>query len=179
MLNDVTFVFPVRVDCGERQANLHTVLCLLIKETDSLFIILEADTKPRLNLSFKEERIKHIFVEDNDPVFHRTKYLNQLLLYAKISIVGLWDTDVIIQISQIHEACNYIREQKVVLSFPYNGRFLTADPIIADAFRKELNYKILLKSYSLYGLFATGGAFLVDRKKYIEVGGENENIYGW
>ena len=178
-LDDVTFVFPVRVDCEERQANLQAVLSILIKETDSQFIILEADQKPKLNLSFKTDRIKSIYIEDKNPVFHRTKYLNQLLLHAQTPIVGLWDTDVILQVSQIKEACNYIRDNQAVMSFPYNGCFLTTNAIIADEFRKKPNYEIFRYAHPLYGNFATGGAFLVDRKKYLEAGGENENFYGW
>jgi predicted glycosyltransferase involved in capsule biosynthesis len=179
ILNDVTFVFPVRVDCMERQANLQTVLHFLIKETDSWFIILEADKEPKLNLPFKTKRIRYIFVEDKDPIFHRTKYLNQLLLHAQTSITGLWDTDVILQISQISEACSYIQNNQAVMSFPYNGRFLTTNSSMADEFRKSLNYTILRNAYPLYGKYATGGAFLVDRNRYLEAGGENENFYGW
>jgi len=179
ILNDVTFVFPVRVDCTERTANLLTVLHLLFNETGSRFIVLEADNEPRLNLPCLEERLIYRYVEDNDPIFHRTKYLNQLLLNAQTPIVGIWDTDVIVQVSQISEACRSIRKKEAVMSFPYNGRFLTANASVSDTFRKELDYQLLLNSYSLYGQFATGGAFLVDRNKYLEAGGENENFYGW
>jgi len=179
MLADVTFVFPIRVDCEERIKNLQTVLSLLIKETNSLFIILEADNVSRLNLPFQNERIRCVYVEDQDPIFHRTKYMNQLLFHADTPIVGLWDTDVIVQVSQIKEATHYLKNNKAVMSFPYDGRFLTVNSHVSDAFRKELNYKLLRYSYSLYGQFATGGAFLVDKNSYLEAGGENENFYGW
>jgi predicted glycosyltransferase involved in capsule biosynthesis len=160
-------------------ANLKTVLFLLFKETNSQFIILEADKEPKVNLTFIKERIHYIYVEDENPIFHRTKYLNQLLRYTKTSIVGLWDTDVILHVSQINEACTYIQQNQAVMSFPYDGRFLTTDSTIADTFRKELDYSLLLNSYPYYGQFATGGAFLVDKNKYLEAGGENEYFYGW
>jgi len=179
MLNDVTFVFPVRVDSKERETNLQTVLQLLVAETDSIFIIMEADKEPKLSLTFNKERIKYIYIEDNDPVFHRTKYLNQLLRYAQTPIVGIWDTDVVVRIVQIDEACEHIRNNHAIMSFPYNGRFLTVNSMASDVFRKEHNYQLLQNSYSMYGKFATGGAFLVDRNKYIKAGGENENFYGW
>lgn len=179
ILNDVTFIFPLRVDCEEREANLNTVLHLLSLDTDAHFIVLEADSEPKLNISYMQERIDYIYVEDKDPVFHRTKYLNQMLKKAHTPIVGLWDTDVVLKLSQIEEACEAIRKNNVVMSFPYDGRFLTTSPDIAEKFRKEPDYEMLSDSYSLYGAFAVGGAFLVDKNKYLQVGGENENIYGW
>ena len=82
----LTIVLPVRIDCRERLDNLKAVLTWIDK-MEYPIILLEADRSPKTNTLI--EAFKHIryhFVEDCQKVFHRTKYINDLLRMAKSKV---------------------------------------------------------------------------------------------
>ena len=105
----LTIIMPVRIDSDERMANLKAVLhnvCGL----GCRVILLEADK----HSAFKDgsemdvetmKFIRHEFVEDSSPVFHRTRYINRLLNEATTEIVAVWDADILIAYHQVYEAC--------------------------------------------------------------------------
>lgn len=177
MIPNISILIPLRVDSQERSDNLNFVVSLLLREPYVDIDILEADAEQRFHPMFDAERVRYRFVEDNDPVFHRTRYLNELLRAARHPIAGIWDTDVIILPVQLQAAVRQIRSGSV-MSFPYDGRFIFLDKEQSKAVCGDLSE--LEKVDTTYRMRpSVGGAFLVDRKKYIEAGGENERFYGW
>lgn len=180
---NVTFVIPVRIDSPERSENLDMVLRQLSHRERASVLILEADVKPLYNLKKEYSNVKYLFVEDHDPVFHRTKYLNWLLRKVETELVGIWDTDVILSDIQIDRALQDICEGKAVMSYPYDGRFYLCTPNESTIYRQEGSIDYLFKlEYSDNSNFVSnsvGGAFLVRKDLYLEAGGENEFFYGW
>lgn len=76
-LSDVTFIIPVRIDSVVRLENL----LLTIKNLESNFVthieIIEASSYNNgLIKSLLSKDICYRFIEDKDPIFHRTKYIN-------------------------------------------------------------------------------------------------------
>ena len=179
----VSFLIPLRIDSEERSQNLDAVLAQLcdIKEAD--IWILEADQKPRYQLKMKSSRIHYLFVEDLNPVFHRTRYLNRLLHETDSDIVGIWDTDVILSQNQIRTALEAIKEGKAIMAFPYDGFFCMLNSKLSNHYRSEPSISLLEDNFkkrsNLWCIYSVGGAFLVNRKQYLQAGGENENFYGW
>ena len=181
MQDKVTFVIPVRIDSLERQRNLDVLLEQLSKRKRTDILILEADISPVYKLKKNYQNVSYRFVKDDHPVFYRTKYLNLLLHEANASIVGVWDTDVMLPDTQIDQAIEDIREGKAVMSFPYDGKFCFCSAIDSFLFRykqdindlKEKELKFVFFPYSV------GGAFLVNKDVYLKAGGENEHFYGW
>lgn len=180
-LKDTTFVIPVRIDSSERETNLDLVLACLCKDTNAEILIMEADTQSRYQVKENTNRIKYYFTEDTDYVFYRTRYLNELIKMATTSIVGIWDTDVIIPVQQIEEAVISIRQGTSRISYPYDGSFWHVDKKAVDNFRKKQDISILYHEINAAttGRPSFGGAFLVDKEIYLQAGGENENFYGW
>lgn len=173
----ISIVIPLRVDSQERSDNLNFVLSLLLQMPFVDVDILEADVEQRFHLIHYDERIRYRFVEDSDPVFHRTRYLNRLLLAARHPVAGIWDTDVIIPSAQLTSAVEQIRLGSV-MSFPYDGRFIFLNEKESLAVREDVS--VLEKMEIFYGgRPSVGGAFLVNRDKYLQAGGENERFYGW
>ena len=115
----VTFVIPVRIDSSERRENLDVVLDQLSKRKRSKIIVLEADNDSKYRVPGNCLNVTYRFVKDDNPIFYRTKYLNELLREADTSIVGIWDTDVIVPNDQIDCSIADIRDGKAVMSFPY------------------------------------------------------------
>lgn len=177
---DVTFIIPIRVDSPERRMNLDVVLELLSQRKHTLIIVLEADAMPRYKLKKKYTNVKYHFVKDDNPIFYRTKYLNQLLREATTEIVGVWDSDVIVPDEQIDSAISDIREGNAIMSFPYDGHFNFCSSEDSIQFRNKRAVELLKEKVHYNFVFhSVGGAFFIHRDFYLNAGGENEHFYGW
>ena len=182
-LRDVTFLLPIRFDSTERFANLSTVLDYIDQHTHTQFIILEAGPIQYGQELEIKENINYIYQQDNDPIFHRTRYNNDLIRMARTPIVAIWDADVLTPINQINDAVEQIRNKQAILSYPYDGIFYELSSKTSAVLRNTKEITPLLNSnenYSpMFGKLSVGGAFFVDREQYIDAGMENENFYGW
>ena len=112
-----------------------------------------------------------------------TFWINRLINLSDTQIVGIWDADAIAPVGQITDAVGRILSGEAVLCFPYDGKFYSCDKITSDLFRKHLNIEIPGKRVPvmnlMHGYHSVGGAFFVNKNKYLAAGGENESIYGW
>lgn len=181
--SELTIVIPVRIDCQERKENLDAVLYSLLRTTNASILILEADTERKYYHREQSNRLDYIFVHDDNPIFHRTHYLNKLLRLSKNNIVGIWDTDVILDAVQIKEAVNAVK-MGITLCYPYDGRFLFLNIEQSNNVRNNvvsfLNDENKESTTSLaMGRPSAGGAFIVNKQRYLQSGGENENFFGW
>jgi len=182
-LTDVTFLVPLRIDSPERMENINTLIKYTFLHFKTNFIVLEADSTPKFNFKYNLEGLLYEFIEDEDEVFHRTKWINRLISLSDTPFIAVWDSDAIAPPEQILDAVIGLRTNEAVLSLPYDGRFYSCDRISCDLFKKLLNIEILLKRISvmklMHGYHSVGGAFIVNKQKYLTAGGENENFYGW
>lgn len=181
--DNITILIPLRVDSKERAANVDALLAMLDQMEKVSVIILEADTILRYKVNEKYKRVKHYFCEDENPIFYRTKYINWLLYLCPTQIAGVWDSDAIVSPDQIIEAAQKIQSGEAVISFPFNGFFYGLSPEQSNRARAVLSYDSIQEDISNYKLMhgrgSVGGAYLVNRNKYLLLGGENEHFYGW
>ncbi len=175
----LTFVFPVRIDSEERRENLRAALHHL-GGLGCRMIVLEADATSALGNERWSDRTDYTFIEDSSPVFHRTRYINELLCMANTDIVAVWDTDALVTYTQIYEA-TYNILQGCTLSFPFNGQIVMLSEQMSTNTRKETNFEYLrhLRLTSFLGRKLCGGAYFVHRLRYLQCGGENEHFTGW
>lgn len=178
-LNDVTALITVRIDSPERKANLLTLIKILSRDYQMSVYILEVDRKQRIQISNNPE-LKYTFVKDEDPIFHRTKYLGQMQQEISTPFFAIWDLDAIVIPSQVFEAVTALRRNKAIMSFPFDGRVNFVDPVLSALFRKTLNYNVLTNLYSnTVCYYSIGALCFLDRIKYLEIGGENLSFSGW
>lgn len=181
--DDVTFIIPVRIDFSERKRNLDVLIDYLHRISTACIRVIEADDTPKYNVKINNTQVVYEFIKDSDPVFHRTKYLNLLLKKSTTQIVGIWDTDVIVPENQINDAIEQIRTNNIVMSFPYDGRFVMVSAEDSSGFPNVCSISDMFDRIHTYllpqGNMSVGGAFLVNRNIYIDAGGENEHFYGW
>lgn len=182
-LSDVTFLVPLRIDSQERKENADTLIKYIFHHLNTSFIVLEADVTRKFYPEQEPEGFQYVFFEDTDEVFHRTRWINLLMSFAKTPFVAVWDADAISPPEQIVEAVKMLREREAVMSFPYDGRFYSCDKVSGYFFKIILDFEILMKRFPfmslMHGYHSVGGAFIVNKKKYMKAGGENENFYGW
>ncbi|SMO70819.1 N-terminal domain of galactosyltransferase [Saccharicrinis carchari] len=181
---ELTIVIPVRIDCKERKENLDIVLFSILETTSAFIIILEADSKRQYFFKEREDRIKYVFIHDDNPILHRTHYLNKLLKMSETDKVGIWDTDVILNAKQIKDGINAINNG-ITLCYPYDGRFLFLGAKQSNQVRYNMTSFLNLTDENTtdvptaLGRPSVGGAFIVNKDRYLQAGGENENFYGW
>ncbi|WP_303010561.1 galactosyltransferase-related protein [uncultured Bacteroides sp.] len=177
MIDSVSIVIPVRIDSVERKENLRYVLWYLLQSPFVHIDIIEADSEQRFHCPL-HNRVRYRFIQDVETVFYRTHFLNQLLINAEYPIVGVWDTDIIVQQKQLVEAIEMI-ENGNVMSFPYNGEFRLLNKDESTLIRNGSKVLSLSSGVLLMRRPSVGGAFLVNKEKYLLAGGENEGFYGW
>jgi hypothetical protein len=181
-LQHITIVIPVRIDSRERRENLDASLDYIFSRMDIKVLLLEADTNQKYVPEPSCGRLQYYFVEDADPVFYRTRYINRLLGMVETPVAGIWDSDVIVPAGQIAEATEKCLEN-AVLCYPFDGRFYAAPSAISELYRKTRRPEVLADNENLHwlmhGRYSVGGAFVVNVEKYLAAGGENEYFYGW
>jgi len=183
-IRDNTFLIPIRTDSIVRIENILLVTQFLIAHFDTNIRVLECALHNNgLLEKLLDKAIQYDFLEDNDPILFRTKYINQMVREAETPFVAIWDTDVIISVDQIINAVELLRNGKADFVYPYEKQFLDTTPIIRKMFLHEGNIEILeqntKKMKKMYLPNPLGGAFLANAKSYKESGLENEDFYGW
>ena len=182
-LTDVTFVIPVRIDSPERSRNLDVLIDFIMRQFDSYILVMEADSEQRYFVKNKHPRIHHFFEKDPHPIFQHTRCMN--LLYPKVDtpMIAGWDVDAFVLPNQIIHTVEQVRSGNAVMGIAYDGHMYQTTAELAQLYQETENLDILIEKvdelYPMYGNFSTGGAFIVDTKKYLQAGGENEYFLGW
>lgn len=183
-LMDMAFAIPVRIDSVGRIENVLASIGNLTRSFDTNIFILEA--APFNNHILERllpSGVSYIFVRDIDPVFHRTKYINQIVAKSATRHIAIWDADVILDPEQIKAAVAQLREGKCDVAFPFDGCFYDTTEIIRNIYLEREDLSVLSdnigKMQLPYGTDMGGGAIFITREKFHAAGGEDERFYGW
>lgn len=187
-LKDTTFVFVIRIDSIIRLENLLLSIDNLLSNFETNIIVIESSYYNNgLLKKLIGENISYYFIEDKDPVYHRTKYINYALKLISTDITGIWDADIIIEPHLIIDAVTQLRMKNCDFAYPYNGKYFDTSYILRNHYLKHKDIDFLKKNCSKMNMLyssskgddAVGGAFLISTEKYKASGGENKNFYGW
>jgi predicted glycosyltransferase involved in capsule biosynthesis len=183
-LDDVTFLIPLRIDTVVRLENLVMVVDFMMDHFNTHIHIVEAaDYNNRFLNRLLPKEISVRFIEDHDPVFHRTKYINMLVSNCQTPLLAVWDTDVIVPPEQIVQSVECLRQQEAHFVYPYEEKFLETSDVLRELYLKTRNLNLFMnnigKMRELYLPNPVGGGFFANRTAYIESGMENEHFYGW
>jgi len=182
-LSDFSFLIPLHVDGMLRIENIiMSVRYLLRHFVTNIYVLQTGSYENGIIPKLLDKRINYRFIEDRDPVFYRTKYLNMMTKEANTPLVGIWDTDIIIPKEQIVDSIQKLRDGYEI-AYPYDGHFYDTTDIIRELFWKTNNLNVLIRNKDkmglIYGNNMKGGAMFVNKSAYMNGGMENENFYGW
>lgn len=182
-MSQLTFCIPVRIDSDYRLRNLNSVLAFYSSRIKAKYIVLEADTVQHIKTLPNVDGLRYKFVNDNNPIFHRTHYINMMLHDTATPLAAVWDADAIAPTSQLHQAYTLLIDKGCTMVYPYDGRFWQVDLFHSELFNHNRNIKIL-ESYDMprilmSGYHSVGGAFMVNVEAYRKYGWENEHFTGW
>ena len=90
-LRDLTFLFPLKPDSIIWIENLLATTGYILRNFDTNLSVLEASAyNNRLLNKLLNRKIAYSFLEDKDPVFHRTKYRNLMTKEVKTPFLAVW-----------------------------------------------------------------------------------------
>lgn len=184
-LEDLTIMMSTRIDSSDRLANIRASMGYYRKHTDAKLMIIESDEKSLLGAVMRTEfpEVEYIFVEDRNPMLHRTLLMNEEFRRIQTRNAANIDVDVIVPIEQLSAANDAVLSGKYVMALPYDGRVVQSPNTFADIFRHTLDIHSLteIDGYQqlMFGFASLGGAYVVDVARYREFGWENEHFLCW
>ncbi len=181
---DITILILIRTDSIARLENVIAVIRHLQSHFDTNIYLLEADR--HCNGILREllgSSIRYEFVEDNDPILYKTWYFNRMLETFNTPFVAIWDADTIVESAAINECLKELRKGNTDIALPYNGVCLDTSEILRTLYFKKQDETVLVRNINKMNRMSehilVGGSVMMNRQKFMSIGGENEAYYGW
>ena len=101
-LKEATFIIPIGIESEDRATNTFITLSYLCKHLNTNIIIYEFDDVSKVGSILEKidkgnTNIKHIFKKKDYHLFHRTKFLNEMLFEVETPVVINYDIDVLLE----------------------------------------------------------------------------------
>jgi len=171
-LSDATFTIPLRIDGPERRENIEFIIEFLKKNFKTRILVWEDGPAKTTGLD-----CEHVFCENQEKPFHRTRILNEMCRLADTPIIANYDCDVLFPPRQIVEAVEKIRCGGLDGVLPYGGLFGDVERKFMPLLREEQFARVPFAQ--ILNQNSGGGAIFWDREKFIQGGMENENFLSW
>ena len=185
-LSDVTFIIPVSIESPDRHINAQVSLAYLCKNFNTNIIIYEYDISAKIpailsDIETTGTNIKHVFENsENNSVFHRTKFLNKMLLMTETPIVVNYDVDILLKPETYIECADMIRNG-FDLVYPYfigNSQWQVYNEG-RDVIAKTLDLKTLPPKTARICRSEYGQCQFFNTINYIKGGMENEGFVSY
>ncbi len=125
-LPDLTIMMSTRIDSPDRLANVRASLGFYRKYTDAHLMIIESDSESHLCGIMQTEfpEVEYIFIEDHNPMLHRTHLMNEEFRRIKTRNAANIDIDVdiIVPINQLILANDAVLCGQYIMALPYDGQ---------------------------------------------------------
>lgn len=187
---DLTFLIPIRIETEDRLRNIISSVSYLLKHIPANVFVKEVSHHqtfkfraiPEIKKYVDISNLEYFYEESNDPLFCKSKVLNDLIVASTTKVVANYDADCILPVSSYHQAYDAINENQVDVVYPYGCGIYQwrakYDTQIYEEFMKTLDTFILDKNKSLSNS-TIGWAQFVNRQKYIDSYMMNENFISW
>ena len=190
-LSQATFIIPIRIESTDRLRNVVTTTAFLMENFDTNIIIKEVDSESIfqrdaiplleeiLDFNIWETNFNYIYEKSDDPLFHRQRILNEMIMEADTHIVVNYDADAILPKESYELAYKGIMDGIYDVVFPYgSGMFqkqVAATDVTVSQFLETGDYEFL-NAVSKDHTSDFGWVQFFKRSSYIQGGMENENF---
>ena len=190
-LLEATFIIPVRIESPDRLRNVVTTTAFLMENFDTNIIIKEVDNEPVfqrdaiplleeiLDFNIWETNFNYIYEKSDDPLFHRQRILNEMIMESDTHIVVNYDADAILPKESYELAYKGIMDGIYDVVYPYgSGMFqkqVAATDVTVSQFLETGDYEFL-NAVSKDHTSDFGWVQFFKRSSYIQGGMENENF---
>jgi hypothetical protein len=193
-LKNTTIIIPLNLESEDRIRNTYIVLSYILSNLDTNVIIKEVDDSskfidrviPLLRENLNEsqlDNLNHIFEKKTSNIFHKSKYINDMLSIVTTEVVCNYDIDVILPLESYIESENMCRNG-YDLVYPYehgSGQYRLTIPKLNDFLKlprhilKFEEYVGLSLSYDLW-TSSFGHTQFFNTKSFIKNYMMNENF---
>jgi predicted glycosyltransferase involved in capsule biosynthesis len=187
---DLAFLIPIRIETEDRLKNIISSVSYLLKHIPAKVIVKEVSDRPTFQFRALPEIKKYastenlIFLheESDDPLFCKSKVLNDLIIASGTKVVANYDADCILPISSYHQAYDVINDNQADVVYPYGCGIYqwkaNYNMQIYEEFINQLDTSVLDKHKTLSNS-TIGWTQFVNRQKYIDSYMMNENFVSW
>ena len=188
---DLTFLIPTRIETEDRLRNIISSVSYLLRHVPAKVIVKEVSGRntflhralPEIRKYADTDNLTHIYEENNDPLFCKSKVLNDLIVASDTSIVANYDADCILPKESYRKAYEMILHQEADVVYPYGcGIYQWKAEFnmeIYDEFVKSWNGKSVLDKIKTLSNSTIGWTQFIRRENYINSYMMNENFVSW
>ena len=189
-MKDLTFIIPTRIETEDRLRNIISSVSYLLKHLSAKVIVKEV--APQSTFKFRAipeikkyadiSNLTHIYEQTSEPLFCKSKVLNDLIVAADTKFVANYDADCILPLTSYHQAYALLAGDKADVVYPYGCGIYQwkaeYDMQVYQEFVSTLDYRVLDKRRTLSNS-TIGWTQFVNRQKYIDSYMMNENFISW
>ena len=185
-----TFLIPTRIETEDRLRNIISSVSYLLKHTDAKIIVKEV--APHNNFLFRAlpiikkyvdtTNLTSLYEESNEPLFCKSKVLNDLIVASETKFVANYDTDCILPLDSYYNAYHLLESNQADVVYPYQCGIYqwksNYNMDIYNSFMNTLSTNVLDKDKELSNS-TIGWTQFISREKYINSYMMNENFVSW
>lgn len=187
---DLTFLIPTRIETEDRLRNIISSVSYLLRHIPAKVFVKEVSNKqtfkfraiPEIKKYVSVENLQYFYEESEDPLFCKSKVLNDLIVLSNTKVVANYDADCILPIPSYHQAYNAINENQVDVVYPYGCGIYQwrteYNEQIYNQFINTLDTRVLDGKKTLHNS-TIGWTQFINREKYINSYMMNENFVSW
>ena len=187
---DLTFLIPTRIETEDRLRNIISSVSYLLRHIPAKVIVKEVSNHPTFQFRAVPEikkyadtsNLTYLYEETQEPLFCKSKVLNDLIVAADTKVVANYDADCILPLDSYHQAYVAINENQADVVYPYGcGIYQWRAEYNQDIYQQfvnQLDVSVLDKKKKLSNS-TIGWTQFVNRQKYINSYLMNENFISW
>jgi hypothetical protein len=177
VLDDVSFIIPVRIDTADRLANVKA-LCRQLTNTYTCKVLIGCEDPDSLRSVLPSEVEVIRVVGNPDHPFHMNRVTNEVAKCATTPIRVHLDTDSLIPPEQLLEAVRIIRDGEADLVFPFSFAIGVPQGERTSFSTGQLNIERIENPRPMVGV-PTGLSQIWNGDSFAQAGTENEFMIGW
>ena len=124
---DLTFIIPTRIESEDRLRNIISSVSYLLKHLDAKVIVKEVAPHhtfkhralPEIKKYADTSNLTCLFEETQQPLFCKSKVLNDLIVAADTKFVANYDADCILPLDEYYSAYGAIENNTLDVVYPY------------------------------------------------------------
>ena len=187
---DLTFLIPTRIETEDRLRNIISSVSYLLRHLDAKVIVKEVAPHhtflhralPEIKKYADTSNLTCLFEENHEPLFCKSKVLNDLIVAADTNVVANYDADCILPLDAYHQAYGAIENNTLDVVYPYQCGIYQwkadFDMEIYNLFTYKLSTDVLDHSKTLSNS-TIGWSQFIRRQTYIDSYMMNENFVSW
>ena len=187
---DLTFLIPTKIETEDRLRNIISSVSYLLRHIPAKVIVKEVSNKetfkfraiPEIKKYASIDNLTYLFEESNEPLFCKSKVLNDLIIASDTKIVANYDADCILPLDSYFVAYNLLDNDQADVVYPYGcGIYQWKSEYNMEIYEKFVNSLdvSILDSNKTLSNSTIGWTQFVNRQKYIDSYMMNENFISW